>query len=137
MLPQVLENDISKQIGKTPGGIPLGITRNLQGEAILYYKGSALPPKYLMEIDTLLNGVFNEPFLERVEGVEYFGSFEWDTTLSGYVDIRRPEGGDLVRYYHTQHQPTGMNGGRVWFRKIQATLDNNVVVDIWEKFERD
>lgn len=138
-----LREQLAEQGAHIPvGSIPRGITRNNAGEAVMYYAGPELLPSYLMEVDSLISVPFRDPFEERVEGVEYFASFDWDTTEAGFVDITRPDK-EVVRHYLTQHQPTSIStlpegdAGKVWwFRKVFATLPNSVQVKVWEKFEK-
>lgn len=137
MLPQIYE-ELRNQGIDTRGGIPLGITRNSKGEAILFYKGSKLEPKYLMEVDTListqltLEEVTNE-FVGLDTNVEYFYSFDWDITDAGFVDIKN-RNGDIARHYFYMHQPTG---DKCWYRKIWAETTKGVMVKLWEKFDKE
>jgi hypothetical protein len=50
---------------------------------------------------------------------------------------------EVVRHYLTSHQPTevstlpeGDARKAWWFRKVYATLPNQVQVKVWERFER-
>jgi hypothetical protein len=135
---------LDKEVQKL-GGLKVGVTRNANGEAIQYYAGSQPPPKFLMNIDSLLNGICLEKFEGRNEDTSYFYSYDWDTTKAGFVDIVRPKrdpvtGGDLegketVRYYFTTHQPTNLSVTDTWFRKIEVTFYNTIVTTLWEEFK--
>jgi len=145
MLPS-LQNEIERTFGMDiiRDGIPLGITR-FPDNKFLYYKGSDPPAKYLSEIDTLIGESFNIPFAERKENVEYFYTLPFDTgTKAGFIPMGIfDENGDELRSYFTQHQPTIYSTSkdkmlkRIWFRKIEITLENGVMDRCWEKFERD
>lgn len=135
MIPALMVDDLKRQGVATPAGaLPLGLVKDADGNNIFYYKGSNPPPAFLSEIDTLIGDYFSDPFLERKPDIEYFSSFDWDTTKVGFFDLKVPDPRKFVRIYYTCHQPTGMVGGKIWFRKIEATLSNNVVISLWEKY---
>lgn len=122
----------------TKQGIPLGITRNRAGDAVLYYKGSQLEPKYLMEVSTIIGSPLTwdeiqDTYIELNKDSEYYRSFDWDSTPAGFVDIRRPDG-KLYRYYLTLHQPSGEIN---WYRKIKAETKGGQFQEIWEKFDKE
>jgi hypothetical protein len=134
MLPQIID-DLRNQGIDVSKGIPTGVTRNSNGDAILYFKGTELEPKYLMEVDTLIGRALTweeirNDFKGLCEETEYFEGFDWDVTPGGYVDILNRDN-KFARHYHTRHKPTG---SEVWYRKIEAETVKGVMVKIWERY---